>query len=109
MSHTTQTKVGSVVSLWQYPVKSMMGEELTPLSLRNVGCLGIVRMLSSTAPTGRWRRPRTRQNGRVSSISAPLSSSRRVPPRNSLQSELPPDGTTVTSDQGDLNQVLSKA
>src|SRR5262249_57797202 len=51
------------------------------LRLRNVGCLGIVRTPSSTAPTGRWRAPRTRENGRVSSISAPPSSSRRVRPR----------------------------
>jgi MOSC domain-containing protein len=28
MSDATQNNLGSVVSLWRYPVKSMMGEEL---------------------------------------------------------------------------------
>jgi len=28
MSNETQINLGSVVSLWRYPVKSMMGEEL---------------------------------------------------------------------------------
>jgi uncharacterized protein YcbX len=28
MANTTQIELGSVVSLWRYPVKSMMGEEL---------------------------------------------------------------------------------
>jgi uncharacterized protein YcbX len=40
MSHTTQTEVGSVVSLWQYPVKSMMGEELNATVVTDRGLLG---------------------------------------------------------------------
>ena len=40
MSHTTQTEVGSVVSLWQYPVKSMMGEELNATEVTERGLLG---------------------------------------------------------------------
>jgi len=28
MANTTQIELGSVVSLWRYPVKSMIGEEL---------------------------------------------------------------------------------
>ena len=40
MSHTIQTEVGSVVSLWQYPVKSMMGEELNASEVTERGLLG---------------------------------------------------------------------
>ena len=39
MSHTTQTDVGSVASLWQYPVKSMMGEELNATEVTERGLL----------------------------------------------------------------------
>ena len=40
MSQTMQTEVGSVVSLWQYPVKSMMGEELNATEVTERGLLG---------------------------------------------------------------------
>ena len=71
MSNEAQTELGSVVSLWQYPVKSMMGEELNATEVTERGLLGIVRMPWWTAPTGKWQPQRTRENGRVSSIFAP--------------------------------------
>ena len=40
MSHATKTEVGSVVSLWQYPVKSMLGEELNATEVTERGLLG---------------------------------------------------------------------
>ena len=40
MSNVTQTVVGSVVSLWRYPVKSMMGEELNSSEVTPCGLLG---------------------------------------------------------------------
>ena len=40
MSDATQTDLGAVVSLWRYPVKSMMGEELDSAELRDRGLLG---------------------------------------------------------------------
>src|SRR6266481_5367969 len=61
--------VQSVVSLWRYPVKSMMGEELNAAEVTERGLLG------------------DRAYALVDSS----------------------DGTAVTSDQGDLNQILSKA
>jgi len=36
----TQTELGSVVSLWRYPVKSMMGEELNASEVTDRGLLG---------------------------------------------------------------------
>ena len=36
----TQTVVGSIVSLWRYPVKSMLGEELNATEVTNRGLLG---------------------------------------------------------------------
>ena len=40
MANATQIEVGSVVSLWRYPVKSMMGEELNATEVTKVGLLG---------------------------------------------------------------------
>ena len=37
---STQRVLGSVVSLWRYPVKSMMGEELNAAEVTNGGLLG---------------------------------------------------------------------
>ena len=35
-----QTRAGSVVALWRYPVKSMMGEELNSSEVTDRGLLG---------------------------------------------------------------------
>lgn len=40
MLGTAPTKLGSVVSLWRYPVKSMMGEELNASDVTERGLLG---------------------------------------------------------------------
>ncbi len=40
MTTETATKVGSVSSLWRYPIKSMMGEELTSAEITERGILG---------------------------------------------------------------------
>jgi uncharacterized protein YcbX len=36
----TQTVLGSIVSLWRYPVKSMLGEELNAAEVTKRGLLG---------------------------------------------------------------------
>ena len=40
MAHTTQAEIGAVVSLWRYPVKSMIGEELQTAQVTDHGLLG---------------------------------------------------------------------
>ena len=40
MSSSTETALGSVVALWRYPVKSMMGEELNAAQVTKVGLAG---------------------------------------------------------------------
>ena len=40
MSNSPSSDTGSVVSLWRYPVKSMMGEELHTTSVTDGGLLG---------------------------------------------------------------------
>jgi hypothetical protein len=52
-----------LVSLWRYPVKSMMGEELNAAVVDERGLLAVAPTLYWTARTGRWRAPRTRVSG----------------------------------------------
>ncbi|HUG02367.1 MAG TPA: MOSC N-terminal beta barrel domain-containing protein, partial [Longimicrobiales bacterium] len=40
MARATQNDLGSVVSLWRYPVKSMMGEELNAAEVTDRGLVG---------------------------------------------------------------------
>jgi len=110
MSHTIRTEVGSVVSLWQYPVKSMMGEELNASEVTERGLLGdrayaLVDSSDGKVATAKNPRKWPRLFDFRATFIEPAQAAAKIPPvRIAL-----PDGTTVTSDQGDLNQILSKA
>src|SRR5438309_5493209 len=110
MSQTMQTEVGSVFSLWQYAVKSMMGEELNATEVTERGLLGDRAYALVDSPDGKVATAKNpRKWPRLFDFRAtfiePARAAAKIPPvRIAL-----PDGTTVTSDQGDLNQILSKA
>jgi uncharacterized protein YcbX len=101
---------GSVASLWRYPVKSMQGEELTATEVTERGLLGdrayaLVDSADGKAATA--KNPRkwpTLFAFRATLIESPRPDASVPPVRITLA-----DGTTVTSQQADLNQVLSKA
>src|SRR5438445_10071583 len=110
MSHTIQTEVGSVVSLWQYPVKSMMGEELNASEVTDRGLLGdrayaLVDSADGKVATAKNPRKWPRLFDFRATFIEPPRATAKVP---SVRIALP-DGATVTSDQSDLNQILSKA
>src|SRR6266511_3426140 len=110
MSNAVQIELGSVVSLWRYPVKSMMGEELNATEVTERGLLGdrayaLVDSSDGKAATAKNPRKWPRLFDFRATFLEPARAAAKVPPvRIAL-----PDGTTVTSDQGDLNQILSKA
>jgi uncharacterized protein YcbX len=110
MSYTTQADLGSVVSLWRYPVKSMMGEELNTTVVTERGLLGdrayaIVDSSDGKAATAKNPRKWPHLFDFCANFIEPFGAAAQPPPvRISL-----PDSTTVTSDQADLNQILSKA
>src|SRR5437667_1552374 len=110
MSHATQTEVGSVVSLWQYPVKSMMGEELNATEVTERGLLGdrayaLVDSSDGKAATAKNPRKWPRLFDFRATFIEPVRPAAQLPPfRITL-----PDGTTLISDQGGLDQILSKA
>jgi len=110
MSNAAQNELGSVVSLWRYPVKSMMGEELNATEVTERGLLGDRAYALVDSPDGKVATAKNpRKWPRLFDFRAtfiePAQAAAKIPPvRIAL-----PDGTTVTSDQGDLNQILSKA
>src|SRR5438105_5262434 len=110
MSDATQTGLGAVVSLLRYPVKSMMGEELDNAEVRDRGVLGdraYALLDSSNGKVASAKNP-SKWPGLFAfraNFIEPADTRAQVPPvRITL-----PDGTSVTSEQSDLSQVLSKA
>src|SRR2546425_11006735 len=108
MSDATQTELGAVVSLWRYPVKSMMGEELNAAEFTERGLLGdrayaLVDNSDGKAATAKNPRKWPRLFDFRATFIEPVRPAAKLPPvRITL-----PDVTTLTSDQGDLDQTLS--
>lgn len=110
MANTTQIEFGSVVSLWRYPVKSMMGEELNAAEVTDRGLLG-----------DRAYAIRDPSNGKVASAKHPRKWAKLFDFRAAFAEsprageKLPsvritlPNGGIVTSEQRDLNKVLTNA
>src|SRR5216684_5680949 len=109
MSNAGQIALGSVVSLWRYPVKSMMGEELNAGEVTERGLLGdrayaLVDSSDGKAATAKNPRKWPHLFDFRATFVEPTRSAAKLPPVRIVL----PDGTAVTSDQGDLNQILSK-
>ena len=108
---STQKVLGSIVSLWRYPVKSMMGEELNATEVTKDGLLGdrayaLVDSLDGKVATA--KNPRkwpTLFDFRAVLADAPRPGVNKVPPvRITL-----PEGTIVSSEQPDVHRTLSNA
>jgi uncharacterized protein len=111
-SHSASARVegGSVVGLWRYPVKSMMGEELNAAEVTDRGLLGDRQFAVVDAATGMVagaKNPRKWGNFfdfRAGYVEPPEKGSKFPAVRLTL-----PDGVVVTNDQPDLAEVLSTA
>jgi uncharacterized protein YcbX len=107
MPNATQ---GSVASLWRYPVKSMQGEELTATEVTERGLLGdrayaLIDSVDGKAATAKQPKKWPTLFGFRATFIEPPRADASVPPvRITL-----PDGTAATSQQADLNELLSKA
>src|SRR3990172_3801758 len=102
------TTVGHVVSLWRYPVKSMMGEELNSSEVTQRGLLGDRAYALVDSETGKVASAKNpRKWPRLFDFRAPFTD----PPRKG--EKLPPvritlpDGTVCSSEQPDTHNVLS--
>jgi uncharacterized protein YcbX len=100
----------SVVALWRFPVKSMMGEELNAAEVTERGLRGDRQFAvvdRATGKIGGAKNPRKWGNFfdfRAAYVEPPQAGSELPAVRITL-----PDGTVVTSEQGDLAQILSRA
>jgi uncharacterized protein YcbX len=103
-----QRVLGSVVSLWRYPVKSMMGEELNASDVNGGGLHGdrvYALVDSSDGKVASAKNPRkwpTLFDCRAALADAESSGVKAPPVRITL-----PDGTIVHSDQPDIHRILS--
>jgi uncharacterized protein YcbX len=101
---------GSVASLWRYPIKSMLGEELTATEVTERGLLGdrayaLVDSVDGKAATAKNPKKWPTLFGfRAAFIEPPRPGANLPPVRITL-----PDGTSATNQQADLNERLSKA
>ena len=108
MPNTTQIELGSVVSLWRYPVKSMMGEELNADDVTERGLLGdraYALIDQSDGKLASAKNPRKWGklfDFRATFVKAPHIGEQIPPVRITV-----PNGNIISSDQRDLNQILS--
>lgn len=107
---TTAANIGTILSIWRYPVKSMMGEELNATQVGARGVLG-----------DRARAMIDQADGKVASIKNPrkwpnlFDFKARYVDTPSWGTNLPPvritlpDGAEVSSNDPDVHSVLSRA
>jgi len=100
----------TVVSLWRYPVKSMMGEDLNAADLTERGLLGdraYALVDPSDGKVASAKNPRkwpTLFDFRAAFMTPPRRGEKLPPVRITL-----PNGDHVSSEQGDRDQILSQA
>lgn len=110
MANATQIDVGSVVSLWRYPVKSMMREELNAAEVADRGLVGDRAYALRDPSNGKIvsaKNPRKWAklfDFRAAFLQSPRAGAKIPPVRITL-----PNGEIVTSEQGDLDKVLTNA
>jgi hypothetical protein len=110
MTQSAQAVVGSVVSLWRYPVKSMMGEELNAAEVTERGLVGdrayalVDRSDGKVATAKNPRKWPLLFDFRAAFVDTPRPGAKVPPVRITL-----PDGRLITSEQSDRDQVLSRA
>jgi uncharacterized protein YcbX len=108
MSGSTQTFCGSVVVLWRYPVKSMMGEELNATEVTEGGLLGDRAYALVDSSDGKVASAKNPQKWpslfdfRAALADIPRTGRTMPPVRITL-----PDGTVLSGEQPDIHQVLS--
>ncbi|HET7057153.1 MAG TPA: MOSC N-terminal beta barrel domain-containing protein [Nitrospiraceae bacterium] len=72
MSETMPVEMGAVISLWRYPVKSMIGEELQTAQVTDRGLIGDRAYALIDEADGKVATAKNPGNGLRSSLAAPL-------------------------------------
>jgi uncharacterized protein YcbX len=109
-SPSVTTEAGTVVGLWRYPVKSMMGEELNVTEITERGLLGdrqFALVDAATKKVAGAKNPRKWGNFfdfRAAYIEPPEANATLPAVRLTL-----PNGTALTSESENVNEILSGA
>jgi uncharacterized protein YcbX len=109
-SSSVATEAGTVVGLWRYPVKSMMGEELNAAEITERGFLGDRQFALVDAATGKVagaKNPRKWGNFfdfRAAYVEPPEANATLPAVRLTL-----PNGTALTTESENVDEVLSGA
>jgi uncharacterized protein YcbX len=109
-SPSVTIEAGTVVGLWRYPVKSMMGEELNATEITERGLLGDRQFALVDAATGKVagaKNPRKWGNFfdfRAAYVEPPEANATLPAVRLTL-----PNGTALTTESENVNDVLSRA
>ena len=103
-----RTFVGTLETLWRYPVKSMQGEELSASDIETQGLLGDRTYALWDVETNRIASAKNpRKWSSLLNCQATLEQAPQIgQPTPSVQISLP-NGSTLTSKQADLNTLLS--
>jgi uncharacterized protein len=110
MSAVPPSSLGSIVALWRYPVKSMMGEELNATEVTTRGLLGdrayalVDKADGKVASAKNPRKWPQLFDFRAAFVDPPRVGAQLPPVRITL-----PDGTILTSGQAELPQILAQA
>ena len=110
MANQQSTLVGVVEELWRYPVKSMLGEQLTASDVAERGLLGDRAYALRDTSDGKIataKNPRKWPNlfdYSATLTSAPRANEKLPPARITL-----PNGTTISTEQPDAARILSTA
>jgi len=104
----TTEVVGSVAGLWRFPVKSMRGERLEQAELTERGLVGDRAYALIDTDTGKVASAKSVRLfpdlfGCQAAFVEPPRTAQELPPVRIVL----PDGTSVTSDSGDVDRVLS--
>jgi uncharacterized protein YcbX len=100
------TPVGIVTSLWRYPAKSMMGDSLDALPIDENGVLGDRSWAVRDEVSGAIRGAK-KLAGLMQLRARYLAEPERDAPVPPIEIEMP-DGTSFRSDDGDVNERLSR-
>ena len=109
MSRQSQVAAGTVVSLWRYPVKSMMGEEVNSSYVTDRGLVGdrsyavVDKQSGKVASAKNPRKWGKLFDFRSTFLDSPQTAENIPPVRITF-----PDGINIMSDYGDIDFSLSK-
>jgi hypothetical protein len=108
MSSTTDDVLGSVAALWRYPVKSMMGEELSASDVTEQGLVGDRAYALIDTSSGKVASAKApRKWGKLFEFRAAYAGEPRAGEKLPPVRITFPDGTTATSEESNIGSGLS--